>query len=237
MGAQIFHDRQVGVRTECDQRWSVIQIYPPTYPVKVNVLHVSVYPDTAVRVCQFHVAQAIGRAKFRSKELEDEPQESRSKKSRQKSSTSTSDHIPVSFAIRKKILDEFYRIQRYRGLDRPGESWSEYLGRFETGLTRVGREEAIEEAVPGILDYFQKNWFCERWRRKSSPIHLFSGTRRLIPKTGSVLDVGLPPGQSRDGPWNTNNYIESGFRTLKMVFLESRKNKRFAPTADKASLM
>jgi hypothetical protein len=42
----------------------------------------------------------------------------------------------------------------------------------------------------------------------------------------AVLDKGLPPGQTRDGPWNTNNHIESGFRTLKVVFLELRKNKR-----------
>jgi hypothetical protein len=179
------------------------------------------------------VTQAIGRAKFNSVYLEDEPQESHSKKARQKSSTGSSDRFPVSFAIRKKIVDEFCRIQRYRGLTGKGESWEEYLARFEAGLNRVGREEAMVERVPMIMDYFQRNWFCARWRRKCSLIPLFYNTQWPITNTGVVLDEGLPPGQSRDGPWNTNNYIESGFRTLKMVFLESRKNKRFVPIAHK----
>lgn len=39
-------------------------------------------------------------------------------------------------------------------------------------------------------------------------------------------DEGLPTGASRDGPLNTNNYAESGFRTIKTLFLGGMKNKR-----------
>jgi hypothetical protein len=42
-----------------------------------------------------------------------------------------------------------------------------------------------------------------------------------------VLDEGLPDGQTRDGPWNTNNWVEASFRTFNAVFLENRKNKRY----------
>lgn len=43
---------------------------------------------------------------------------------------------------------------------------------------------------------------------------------------GHVLDEGLPPGQTRDGVWNTNNFVESAFRVFNAVFLENRRNKR-----------
>jgi hypothetical protein len=40
-------------------------------------------------------------------------------------------------------------------------------------------------------------------------------------------DIGLPRGQSRDGPFNTNNWAEAAFRVFDTVFLELLKNKRF----------
>lgn len=43
----------------------------------------------------------------------------------------------------------------------------------------------------------------------------------------SCTDIGLPPGQTRDSTFNTNNWTESAFRTFDTVFLENRKNKRY----------
>lgn len=52
----------------------------------------------------------------------------------------------------------------------------------------------------------------------------------LIHPLALVTDEGLPKGRTRDGPWDTNNWIESSFRTFNIVFLEHRKNKRHVST-------
>jgi len=44
--------------------------------------------------------------------------------------------------------------------------------------------------------------------------------------TDLCTDIGLPAGQTRDGVWNTNNWIESAFRTFDTVMLEFKKMKR-----------
>jgi hypothetical protein len=41
-----------------------------------------------------------------------------------------------------------------------------------------------------------------------------------------VVDNGLPAHLTRDGAFNTNNYMEAAFRTFNVKFLELRKNKR-----------
>ena len=40
-------------------------------------------------------------------------------------------------------------------------------------------------------------------------------------------DIGLPSGQTHDGTWNVNNWVEWGFRVFDSVFLDTRKNKRW----------
>ncbi|RDX45266.1 hypothetical protein OH76DRAFT_1486437 [Lentinus brumalis] len=57
--------------------------------------------------------------------------------------------------------------------------------------------------------YFEDNWFTAEW------IH-----------TSANGYIGLPPDQTRDGTWNTNNWIERAFRTFDAVFLDNRDNKR-----------
>ncbi|EED82568.1 predicted protein [Postia placenta Mad-698-R] len=54
-----------------------------------------------------------------------------------------------------------------------------------------------------IRDYFKTNWFIDEW-----------------------IHIGLPSTQTRDGTWNTNNWVESAFRVFDSVFLEHRVNKR-----------
>ncbi|KAK6974658.1 hypothetical protein R3P38DRAFT_2749796, partial [Favolaschia claudopus] len=64
--------------------------------------------------------------------------------------------------------------------------------------------KSVQEVV---WDYFDKNWFVEPW------IPLFT-------------DIGMPPGQSRDGTWNTNNWAETAFKQFNTVFLDNKHNKR-----------
>ncbi|KAJ7812162.1 hypothetical protein B0H14DRAFT_3753431 [Mycena olivaceomarginata] len=58
-----------------------------------------------------------------------------------------------------------------------------------------------------VRAYFEKNWFVHRW------IPLFT-------------DIGLPSDQSRDGPWNTNNWAETAFKQFNTIFLDNKHNKR-----------
>ncbi|KIJ26277.1 hypothetical protein M422DRAFT_272665 [Sphaerobolus stellatus SS14] len=55
--------------------------------------------------------------------------------------------------------------------------------------------------------YFDKNWFCQTWL-----VH--------------ITDINLPPGQTRNGSYATNNWSEAAFLTFNKVFLNLRKNKR-----------
>lgn len=41
---------------------------------------------------------------------------------------------------------------------------------------------------------------------------------------------------SRDGVWNTNNYIESAFRVFDVAFLELKKNKRYVDISGSGTL-
>lgn len=45
------------------------------------------------------------------------------------------------------------------------------------------------------------------------------------------IDLGLPKGQTRNSTFNTNNWVESAFRTMDTVFLRHRKNKRYGSLA------
>lgn len=39
-------------------------------------------------------------------------------------------------------------------------------------------------------------------------------------------DIGMPSEQSRDGPWNTNNWAETVFKMFNAIFLDWKHNKR-----------
>ncbi|KIJ29154.1 hypothetical protein M422DRAFT_269491 [Sphaerobolus stellatus SS14] len=48
--------------------------------------------------------------------------------------------------------------------------------------------------------YFEKNWFSQTWL-----VH--------------ITDINLPPGQTKDGTYTTNNWSEAAFLTFNKVFL------------------
>ncbi|KAK7038474.1 hypothetical protein R3P38DRAFT_3475508 [Favolaschia claudopus] len=68
-------------------------------------------------------------------------------------------------------------------------------------------KESNKSVLEVVWDYFDKNWFISPW------IPLFT-------------DIGMPPGQSRDGTWNTNNWAETAFKQFNTVFLDNKHNKR-----------
>ncbi|KAJ6566654.1 hypothetical protein B0H19DRAFT_1257849 [Mycena capillaripes] len=68
-------------------------------------------------------------------------------------------------------------------------------------------KESGKTCLETVQDYFNKNWFIEPW----------------IPM---YTDIGMPSDQSHDGPWNTNNVAETGFKQFNTVFLDNKHNKR-----------
>ncbi|KAJ6518451.1 hypothetical protein DFH09DRAFT_1373453 [Mycena vulgaris] len=67
--------------------------------------------------------------------------------------------------------------------------------------------EQKQSMYDAVCKYFTKNWFVPSWQEY-------------------YTDIGMPPNQSRDGTWNTNNWTESAFKTFDSVFLQNRQNKR-----------
>ena len=72
--------------------------------------------------------------------------------------------VRVGIAARSALAAQFIPVQRYRGPD-DEITWPEYMTRFETGVRRVCDEYGIPEIYSRVIEYFQKNWFCELWRR------------------------------------------------------------------------
>jgi hypothetical protein len=74
-----------------------------------------------------------------------------------------------------------------------------------------------------VWAYFEKNWFVNRWIRvfpKLITFHPFMFNLVLFTK------IGLPSDQSRDGPWNTNNWAETAFKQFNTIFMDNKHNRR-----------
>ncbi|KAF8150354.1 hypothetical protein K438DRAFT_1943661 [Mycena galopus ATCC 62051] len=186
--------------------------------------------NPCIRLCQFHVILAILRFDF------------------DNGRQGLGFAIPTS--IKAEILVLFRKLQRCCSR----ESWEETKHMFHAGLTELlgdsdpefMTEQAASEQVAAAPDdekghttpaapsqcrhrapppktkkakadgrtclevvqaYFDDNWFIEPW------IPMFT-------------DIGLPSGQSCDDTWNTNNWVESGFKQFNTVFLDNKHNKR-----------
>ena len=78
-----------------------------------------------------------------------------------------------------------------------------------------------------LREYFETNWFIPDWIRMCFyDVDMRLGLTRRRSGAATFTDIGLPADQTRDGPWNTNNWIERAFRTFDSVFLDNRDNKR-----------
>ncbi|RPD55250.1 hypothetical protein L226DRAFT_470718 [Lentinus tigrinus ALCF2SS1-7] len=108
----------------------------------------------------------------------------------------------LSMELKIQIIYIFRELQRCR----TWEGWGKAKQTFLTSLEMLVIERC-EAQWNYLLSYFEQNWFTEEW------IPIFT-------------DIGLPSDQTRDGPWNTNNWVERAFRTFDGVFLMNRENKR-----------
>jgi hypothetical protein len=114
-------------------------------------------PKPVIRVCQFHIIQAIGRADFYASTSEDGELDG-SKKSKAKRNKKVS----VGLDPRSDIAYAFRRIQRYRSDDpRPWEDW---VSEFDDAIRAICDKHGISDASQIIIDYFDRNWFSPYWR-------------------------------------------------------------------------
>lgn len=83
--------------------------------------------------------------------------------------------------------------------------WDDHYRELERSVR--SRSPDDHEVWPMLDKYLKDEWFNDAWG-------------------DAVIDYGLPPDVTRDGPWSTNNYAEACFRTFDRVFLSCRANHR-----------
>lgn len=166
-----------------------------------------------IRVCQFHIVQAIQRWV-----------EERSKNGSKTGHSSKKTKPRLSVSAMKDVLVAFRYLQRCR--DTVEDPWDTALTIFEGELRRICSSHGFKTAFSTVRDYFRKNWWSVEWRGMWLYRPDWLACSMLILWPESCTDIGLPLGQTRDGTFNTNNWTEAAFKTFDLVFLESRKNKR-----------
>ncbi|QRV77110.1 Ulp1 protease family, carboxy-terminal catalytic domain protein [Ceratobasidium sp. AG-Ba] len=159
-----------------------------------------VFPDTPVRVCQFHAIQAIQRWLHASHAYILEVEASKQPKVRKSRSKQT---FTVPPEAHSNILELFRYTQRCRN----HEEFTVYQDAFESGLKQLCHIHSISRQFPTIQHYFRENFWSSEWCE-------------------SVTDIGLPAGHTRDKILNTNNHAESFIKTFKHTVLGMRRNER-----------
>lgn len=122
-----------------------------------------VFPKANIRVCQFHVMQAIGRADFYKGDTD-----AGVGNGGDGESGKVGRRISVPLHARAAIAAAFRRVQRYRGDD--GVPWekSKHLAQFRRAVTDITDRHGISSIRPRILAYFDHCWFRPYWRSKPS---------------------------------------------------------------------
>jgi hypothetical protein len=113
-----------------------------------------------------------------------------------------------------------------RCLDTESDPFTAARAKFAGAVRNTCREHGQAGEAEKIIKYFDKYWFNDTWRGALS--YIISRSQNTdITIADTIIDGGLPQGRARTAFLNTNNHIESMFRTLQVVFLEFRKNKRY----------
>ncbi|KAF7357048.1 hypothetical protein MVEN_01041600 [Mycena venus] len=111
-------------------------------------------PGIVIRICQFHVIQAILRW---DREHGDDMEPQKRPK--------------LSVARKHLLIHAVREIQRCRNPAR----WDEHVARFRTRVERLTETSASAQM---IMRYFEVNWFCEEWRDYWTDIGLPPGANR-----------------------------------------------------------
>jgi hypothetical protein len=151
-------------------------------------------PLTTIRLCQFHIIQAIDRFDGDVKSMGD-GKELKWRKNVDKD----------------KIINNFREVQRATDLRHANRLIDKFYENLYSAFDADSfpNESDLNGTVECFQDYFEKNWF-----EKSDWFHSLC-----------FMDIGLPAGFDRYKV-NTNNIVESAFKTFDTIFLNNTKNKR-----------
>jgi hypothetical protein len=123
-----------------------------------NNPYILVFPNAIIRVCQFHIIQAIGRwAEGDHKGRASEQDRRSGKRGRKKKGLPT-----LSKSALTEVLEAFRYAQRCRNT--PDDPWPESQKTFEESLYRICQEHGDLDALKSITAYFKENWWCNEWR-------------------------------------------------------------------------
>ncbi|KAJ7185884.1 hypothetical protein C8R46DRAFT_1207993 [Mycena filopes] len=162
-----------------------------------------------IRICQFHVVQAIIRWEW--------------------SDGRKGLNAVIGVDLKFHIIILFRSLQRSRTRDEFTDAKTKFFAGVRalmleedsvaTSSSAKGKGKArsqgktmqsqqVREAMyEAVREYFESNWFVEAW-------------------IDHYTDIGMPPNQTRDETWNTNNWTETAYKTFDTVFLQNRQNKR-----------
>lgn len=134
-----------------------------------------VFPRCLVRLCQFHLVQALRRAYLKNEK-------------------------ELVLPVRESIMHAFIIIQRATS----EQDLEKKLGDFFESMKALVSAKCFD----ALKNYFEVHWLCPAWRSTWTDFHLVDA--------GFHRSMGL----------NTNNFVESAFKTFDSVFLGGRANHR-----------
>ena len=122
--------------------------------ISTDIYASTVFPDTLVRLCQFHIIQAIQRwmvDRGNGDKLSDpdNPDGGPAMKLR------------LSKKAKADLLQEFRLTQRCR--DTPDDHWEDALEKFERAVYQLCSNHGVLDVAPAIIQYFRQNWWCDTW--------------------------------------------------------------------------
>lgn len=213
--------------------------------------HPEVWPNARIRICQFHVMQAIHR-----KATDDGAKGFKTKLTKaQMDALDIAVHDFQRLRLPGEVFDfterfhlALHKLCMYpptettkaprappgappgQDTDNAGEEdcrdddYPEYENvQEEANMTK--EEKLALRKYKSLKEYFDKYWLVPFWLREFS----------FVPEVSTGLtsflafwtDLGLPEDQTRDGTNNVNNFAEVAWKVFDAVILEHRKNKRF----------
>ena len=209
-----------------------------------------VFPSAVVRLCQFHVVQAIlrwdcddGRVTAKAPRISSEVKYRILRSFRGMQRCRTWEDWPAAMAL---FLQQTHTIIFSQGdisleeelcysSNPEGDATGDDMRHLPSQAPKVqvkkpqrprGYRSYAEMTTEWefVQHYFSSNWFTRQWIRMWL---LFLHEWLMYFITALFTDIGLPPGQTRDGTWNVNNWTERAFLVFDTIFLDNRHNKRY----------
>lgn len=136
------------------ERYAYIYCWP--------IIHIEgclVFPNVEVRVCQFHVMDAIQRwlNVSHSSLVEHDGKKGKTKSKK-------------TFQVPKEAHADIARAFRFTQRCRQSDDWPTYVHAFDSAIKGICQQHGVPEQASTITSYFQDNFWCRDWR--GGPEHL-----------------------------------------------------------------